>query len=148
MSKSSANPRRYSRGRDGIDASEPLIVYVEVRLDKSDVLVLNDRLNYLMSRRPQSVVDVVGMRRETSKIIATLGVDMGPIKSALAGESERMRDGYDLLWDIWENLPEYSPVFASEPGESDRMAARVLGFAPVQVEQVSGVAPTSVSVTS
>lgn len=128
MSKSSANPRKYSRGKNAIDSNESLMVYVEIRCDKRDILVLNDRLSYLASRRPESVVDVVGLRRETSKIIATLGVDMGPIGNALQGTSEQMKDGYDLLWDMWENLVEFAPVFASEPGQADKKAARALGF--------------------
>lgn len=128
VSKSSANPRKYSRGRDAIDHEESCVVYVEIRCDKRDILVLNDRLTYLASRRPDSVIDVVGLRRETSKIIATLGVDMGPIGTALKATDPQTLDGYDLLWDVWENLVEFAPVFASKPGLADERAARALGF--------------------
>lgn len=130
MSKSSANPRKYSRGKDAIDASEPLVVYVEIRLEKADILTLNDRLEYLASRRPASSISVAGIRRETSKIIVTLAIDMGPIGEALRGDGAQMQDGYDLTFDLWENLVEYAPVFASAPGAAEASAAEALGFAP------------------
>lgn len=130
MSKSSANPRRYSRGKGAIDATEPLVVYIEIRLEKHELPRLNERIEYLASRRPASNIYVAGVRRETSKIIATLGIDMGPIGVALKGDGAQMQDGYDLAFDIWGNMVEYAPVFASAPGEAETSAARVLGLAP------------------
>lgn len=131
MSKSSANPRRYSRGKEAIDATEPLVVFVEIRLEKHDLPRLNERLEYLASRRPASNVYVAGIRRETSKIIVTLGIDMGPIGIALQGDGAQMQDGYDLTFDLWENMVEYAPVFASAPGASEISAAQTLGLAPL-----------------
>lgn len=128
VSKSSANPRRYSRGKDSIDESQPLVVHIEVRCDKAAVATLDGRLRYLMSRWPNSQVDVLGIRREGVGVVATLGVHMGSLQTALSGTSDKLLPGYNLIWDIWVQMPEYTPIFCSPPGETDRAAAEMLGF--------------------
>jgi hypothetical protein len=133
MSKSSANPRKYSRGKDALDPEEPLLVFVEIRVNPDDITTLDSHLRYLLSRRPSAVATVMGIRREANKLIVTLGVDMGPIRAALKGQSPRMQNGYDLLWDIWEQMVDRSPVFASQPAASDMATARRLGFAVADV---------------
>lgn len=128
MSKSSANPRRYSKGRDALDFNEPLIVYVEIRVPPAEIRTIDSHVRYLVSRRASAVVDIVGVRRESDWLIVTLGVDMGPMRAALRGTSARMQHGYDLLWDIWEQMAERSPVLAAPPAPTDRAFARRLGF--------------------
>lgn len=128
MSKSSANPRKYSKGRDALDMTEPLVVYLEIRLAPDDVTSLDAHLKYLVSRRPAAVIDVVGIRRESSVVIATLGIDMGEMRAALRGTTARMQDGYHLLWDIWDQMVERTPVFSAPPGGAEMAMARRLGF--------------------
>lgn len=137
MSKSSANPRRYSRGKDAIDMEQPLIVHIELRCDKAAVATLDGRLRYLMSRYPNSSVDVLGIRREGVGVVATLGVDMGPLQAALSETSPKMLPGYNLIWDIYVQMPEYSPVFCPPPGKADQKAAQMLGFTDLPAEEAS-----------
>jgi len=134
VSKSSANPRRYSRGKDLLDPLEPLVVYVETRMSNKDLESIEARLEYLLSRRPAAVAKVVGVRQELNRVIATIGIDMGPMRAALRGTSQRMLQGYDILRDIWEQMVEYSPVFASPPATSDKETAQALGFAQLEFE--------------
>jgi len=136
MSKSSANPRKYSRGREALDPTEPLIVYIEIRMETQDLKGIESHVRYLMSRRPNAVVSIVGVRRESSKIIVTIGIDMGPMRAALRGTSPRMQHGYDLLWDVWEQMVEYGPVLASPPASADRAMARRLGFRAMDPDDV------------
>jgi hypothetical protein len=128
MSKSSANPRKYSKGKDSLDPNEPLIVYIQLRMEDKDLTKIEPNLRYLASRRPNCVAKVVGVRKEMDKSIVTLGVHMGGIRSALRGTSPRMQHGYDLLWDIWEQLVEYHPVFSAPPGKTDNIYASMIGF--------------------
>lgn len=140
MSKSSANPRRYSRGRAALDPNETLFVYLEIRLEREDLKGIDARLRYLASRRPEAILDVAGVRREANKYILTLSLDMGTMRSALRGTSMQEQVGYDLIWDLFEQLPEFSPVFAASPAATDRVNARNLGLSlnsdPVK-EQIS-----------
>jgi hypothetical protein len=128
VSKSSANPRRYSRGKDAIDATQPVYVHVEIRCDKAAVASMDERLRFLMSRWPGSEVEVVGIRREGVGVVATLGIHMGDMLSALSGTSPKLLPGYKLIWDIWVEMPEYTPVFCAPPGSADIHAAALLGF--------------------
>ena len=128
MSKSSANPRRYSKGKSALDPNETLFVFIEIRLEKEDLKGIDARLRYLASRRPQAVLDVAGVRRESNKYILTLGLDMGTMRSALRGTSVQEQVGYDLIWDLFEQLPEFGPVFAAPPATTDRANARALGL--------------------
>lgn len=128
MSKSSANPRRYSKGKASLDPNEILYVYIEIRLEKEDLKDIDARLRYLASRRPQAVLDVAGVRREANKYILTLSLNMGTMRSALRGSSVQEQVGYDLIWDLFEQLPEFGPVFAAPPAMSDIANARSMGF--------------------
>lgn len=128
MSKSSANPRRYSKGKAALDPNETLFVYIEIRLEREDLQGIDARLRYLASRRPQAVLDVAGVRRESNKYILTLALDMGSMRSALRGTSVQEQVGYDLIWDLFEQLPEFGPVFAAPPAATDRANARSLGL--------------------
>jgi len=134
MSKSSANPRRYSKGKSALDPNETLFVYIEIRLEKEDLSGIDARLSYLASRRPQAILDVAGVRREANKYILTLSLDMGTMRSALRGTSVQEQVGYDLIWDLFEQLPEFSPVFAAPPAPADRANARQLGLSNQEVE--------------
>ena len=136
MSKSSANPRKYSKGRDALDPSEPLIVYVEVRMEVHNLKNIDSHIRYLASRRPAAVAGILGVRKESNRVIVTFGIDMGPMRSALRGTSPRMQHGYDLLWDIWEQMVEYDPVFSSPPASADRAMAHKLGFRFPKVESM------------
>ena len=128
MSKSSANPRRYSKGRAALDPNESLYVYMEIRLERGDLKGIDARLRYLASRRPEAVLDIAGVRREANKFILTLALDMGTMRSALRGTSMQEQVGYDLIWDLFEQLPEFTPVFAAPPSTTDRANARNLGL--------------------
>lgn len=143
MSKSSANPRKYSKGKDALNPAEPLIVYVEVRIPGSDLNIIQSRLDYLLSRRVYAVASVVGVRPESNKTVVTFGVDMGPMRAALRGTSQRMMHGYDLLWDIWEQMIEYSPVFAPPPASSDKSLALDMGFVPAMADYSSLLIPVN-----
>lgn len=128
MSKSSANPRRYSKGKEALNPDEILYVYLEIRLEREDLKGIDARLRYLASRRPQAVLDVAGVRRESNKYILTLSLNMGTMRSALRGTSIQEQVGYDLIWDLFEQLPEFGPIFAAPPARTDRENARALGL--------------------
>lgn len=128
LSKSSANPRRYSKGKEALDPNETLFVYIEIRVGREDIPGLDTRLKYLASRRPEAVLDVVGIRKEANTFITTLAMDMGPMRQALRGTSAQEQVGYDLIWDLFEQLPEFGPVFAAPPAMRDRANARQLGL--------------------
>jgi hypothetical protein len=138
VSKSSANPRRYSKGKEALDPNETLYVYLEIRLEKEDLKGIDARLRYLASRRPQAVLEVAGVRRESNKYILTLGLDMGSMRSALRGTSVQEQVGYDLIWDLFEQLPEFSPVFAAPPARTDRENARTIGLATAHEDSKVG----------
>lgn len=128
MSKSSANPRRYSKGKEGLDVNERLIVYVELRVPRDQINTLDTRVRYLASRRPFAVIDFYGVRNEGPTYVATIGVDMGTMRAALKDESRRLKHGYDLLWDIWDQLYELEPVFAGPPTEEEALIAFDMGL--------------------
>lgn len=121
MSRSTANPRLLARDASQMDPNQPCKVYVDLSLNPKDLDSIAERLRHLVTRRDYVVADIAALRRDPDKgvFIATLEIDMGPLKDALRG-SDRMQDGAALLWEIWESLYDASPRFTGAPSPYDR----------------------------
>lgn len=127
MTKASANPRRYSRGPEGLDENQPLNVYVSITVGTHELKATIGRLEYLAEKYADAELDVVAYRREDAELILTLQIGMGPARQALRGISTQVQAGYALLWDIVRTLFYATPVFVGPPPEAERTNFITLG---------------------
>lgn len=119
MSKTSANPRKYSRGHEHLDPEQNLCVYMSLFLPNHDISPTAGRLTYLGKKHPDAVWRVVELTHDEMETRITVEVDMGPAREALNGEHPQTLAGYAYLWDIAKILFYASPVFASPPHLGD-----------------------------
>lgn len=122
MSKTSPNPRRYSRGKESLDAREPLHVYIELALNPSDLEITIRRVEHLLTQFPAVVVNVASYTREKGRIVIVLDINMGPAKEALLGTSAEVQAGYGFLWAATKTLYYAHPKFCSPPPTHDRLS--------------------------
>lgn len=122
MSKTSPNPRRYSRGKDSLDASEPLHVYVQLIINPADIEVTIQRTEHLLSEYPAAVVSVASYRREKGRILLTLDINMGPAREALNGLSSEVQAGYGFVWALVKTLYYARPRFCPPPPAHERLS--------------------------
>lgn len=115
MTKASANPRRYSRGPEGLNENQTLKVYIALFVQSSDLEATSGRLDYLADKHEEAVVNIVAYGREHGEVMMTLEVDMGPARSALRGQSHQVQAGYAFLWDVAKTLFYTNPVFRWSP---------------------------------
>jgi hypothetical protein len=127
MTKASANPRRYSRGTDGLDENQALKVYLALFAQSGDLEATYGRLDYLADKHEEAVVNIVGYGREHGETMLTLEVDMGPARAALRGQSRQVQAGYAFLWDVAKTLFYANPVFVGPPGDDDVSIANTNG---------------------
>jgi hypothetical protein len=125
MSKTSANPRKYSRGHDHLNPEQNLCVYMSLFLTHNDIAPTAGRLNYLGKKHPDAVWKIVELAYDELETRITVEVQMGPAREALNGEHPQTLAGYAYLWDIAKVLFYASPVFAAPPqlGDEERKAA-------------------------
>lgn len=131
MTKTSANPRRYSKGPEALDPNQPLNVYMLV---KSDVNTLNSvygRLEYLAEKHKDALIDIVSYKDIHGTIYLTLEICMGPARQALRGTSIHLQAGYALLWDIVKTLFNAHPVLANPPSSDERKSVQHVKGLPV-----------------
>lgn len=124
MTQPSANPRRYSRGSDLLDPTQPLSVYFAIQIDDVRLASTVGLIEYLKEQHPDALVNVVGYHREQREIILTVGVNMEEARSALRGQSPALKAGYNFLWDVWTTLFYANPAFCPPPNESEREEAQ------------------------
>lgn len=130
MTKASANPRRYSRGPEGLDPNLPLNVYISVRTDPKNLDATIGRLEYLADKHPDAVFDLVAYTRIQGEIRLTLEVLMGPARQALRGTSPQLQSGYALLWDLVLTLFNNQPILCGPPSAEERASISALGKRP------------------
>lgn len=124
MTKQSANPRRYSKGSAALDPTQPLSVYLALHVGQRDMPSTVARIDYLAEQHPQAIVQLAGIRRESSDIILTLEFAMGPARQALRGQSPSLHAGYDLLWDMVKTLYYAHPVLCGPPHPQERASVQ------------------------
>jgi hypothetical protein len=127
MTKASANPRRYSRGPEGLDPDQPLSVYVQVKVDPESLSQTVERLEYLADKHSGAAVDVASYRHDRGQVILVLEVGMGPARAALRGTGPQVEAGYALLWDLFRTLFYATPVFATPPAAEERASVNQMG---------------------
>ena len=120
MTKASANPRRYSRGPEGLDPELPLSVYMSVRTDAENIEPTLARLEYLVDKHPDAQLALATYHTSHGRTVLTLEVNMGPARQALRGTGTQLQAGYALLWDIVKTLFYAHPVFCSPPSDEER----------------------------
>lgn len=119
MSKTSANPRKYSRGHEHLDPEQELRVYMSLYLSNNDIAPTAGRLTYLGKKHPDAVWRVVELSYDELETVLTVEVQMGPAREALNGEHPQTLAGYAYLWDIAKVLFYASPVFSAPPHLGD-----------------------------
>lgn len=127
VTKASPNPRRYSRGPEGLDPNQQLNVYLSLSVLAAELQPTIDRVEYLASRHPDAIVELAGYRREGETIHFILEVNMGPARSALRGATPHLQAGYSFLWDAVKTLFYSHPVFTNPPTESERARVNLMG---------------------
>lgn len=120
MTKASPNPRRYSRGPEGLDPDQPLKVYMSLRVEQTDLDRAATRLEKLVGEHPSAVIAVVAYRREAERVLLTIEVDMGPARAALRGTGAQAHHGYAFLWALAKAFYYARPVFCAPPSEEER----------------------------
>lgn len=130
MTKTSANPRRYSRGPEGLDPNLPLNVYMLVKTDTKNLTSTYGRLEYLAEKHKNALLDIVCYKEMHGTIYLTLEVCMGPARQALRGTSIHLQAGYALLWDIIKTLFNHQPVLANPPSVEERETVKGLKNLP------------------
>lgn len=127
MTKASANPRRYSKGPEGLDEQQHLKVYIALFVQPGDLEATSGRLDYLADKHEAAVVDLAGYGREQGEIMLTLEINMGPARAALRGQSNQVQAGYAFLWDVVKTLFYANPVFVGPPGEDQTQNVNTMG---------------------
>ncbi len=130
MTKASANPRRYSRGPEGLDPNLPLNVYMSVRVEPQTLDAAIGRLEYLAEKHPAAALDIASYTSSHGRIHLTLEIGMGPARAALRGTGLQLQAGYALLWDIVKTLFYAQPVFCGPPSAEERAYVDSLGVKP------------------
>ena len=120
MTKASANPRRYSRGPEGLDPNQLLHVYLALRVDEEEVKTTIARLDYMKEKHKETELEVVAYRHERGRIVLTVQVTVGPARAALRADTPQLQASYTLLWDIVKTLFYAHPIFVGPPSEEDR----------------------------
>lgn len=115
MTKTSANPRKYSKGIEHLNPEQPLNVYMKLRTNSTDVDLTIARIDLLKEKHPGSVAKVVEQYEEDGDQIIILEVSMGPAREALQGTSQQVNSGYRLLWDVAKTLFYARPIFCPPP---------------------------------
>lgn len=123
MSKTSPNPRRYSRGKDTLDISDSLHIFMQLVIDPIELEVAVQRIEHLLTEYPAAVVSVATHRREYGRIIIVLDISMGPAREALLGLSPEVQAGYGFIWALVKTLYYASPRFCPPPPEHERKTA-------------------------
>lgn len=120
MSRTSPNPRRYSRGKDTLDHNEPLHVYVQLIIVPTELEMTVRRMEHILSEYPAAVVSVASYRREKGRVVLTLDINMGPARGALLGTSSEVQAGYGFIWAVVKTLYYTSPRFCPPPPVTER----------------------------
>lgn len=115
MSKTSANPRKYSRGRELLDPEQELSVFMSLYLTNGEIQSTVKRIAFLGSQHPEASWRVVELSREDVETKITIEIVMGPAREALHGEHPQTLAGYALIWDIAKVLFYATPVFCAPP---------------------------------
>lgn len=115
MSKTSANPRKYSRGKDTLDPEQELSVFMSVYLTGSEIKSTVGRIAYLGKKHSEARWRIVELSKQDIETKITIEIIMGPAREALHGEHPQTLAGYALIWDIAKVLFYASPVFCSPP---------------------------------
>lgn len=125
MSKTSANPRKYSRGAEFLNPEQDLSVYMALYLNQDDIKPTIGRIEYLGKKHREAQWRVVEIQKEDIETRIIVEVTMGPAREALHGEHPQTLAGYALIWDIAKVLFYASPVFCSPPqlGEVEKKKA-------------------------
>lgn len=119
MTQPSANPRKYSKGKN-LDPEAPLYIYLALEITEDDLLTTAKRVEYLTTIHPQADISFAGYHREDGDIILTLGINVGPGHKALRNESSEILPGVHFIFDALKTLYYASPKFCSPPHESER----------------------------
>lgn len=127
MTKASANPRRYSRGPEGLDENQHLKVYLALFVQPHDLEATSGRLDYLADKHEEAVVDLAGYGRENGEVMMTLEINMGPARTALRGQSHQVQAGYAFLWDAVKTLFYANPIFVGPPGDEQTNNVNTMG---------------------
>lgn len=130
MTKTSANPRRYSKGPEALDPNQPLNVYMVIKSDASALNATYGRLEYLAEKHKDALLDIVSYKDIHGTIYLTLEVCMGPARQALRGTSIHLQAGYALLWDIIKTLFNAHPVLANPPSADERKSVNFVKNLP------------------
>lgn len=125
MTKTSANPRKYSRGADKLNPEQPISVYLELKVPLGERTLTIGRLKAVHNRHPQSEFKILEERAEVGDAIIILEVSMGPARAALQGTSEQVNSGYQFIWDMVKTLYYARPIFCAPPhlGDEERQLA-------------------------
>lgn len=115
MTKTSANPRKYSKGIEHLNPEQPLNVYLKLRTNNSDLDLTIARIDLLKDKHNSAKATIVDKYKEDDDSIIILEVSMGPAREALQGTSEQVNAGYKLLWDIAKTLFYARPIFCPPP---------------------------------
>lgn len=126
MTKTSANPRKYSKGADQLNPDQPINVYLELKVPVSDRTLTVGRLQAVATRHPVAEYSIVQEREEVNESILVVKVSMGPARAALQGTSEQVNAGYQFIWDMVKTLYYARPIFCAPPnlGSEERKAAQ------------------------
>lgn len=120
MSRTSPNPRRYSRGKDSLDHNEPLHVFIQLVVVPAELETTVRRIEHLLAEYPAAVVSVASYQREKGRIILILDINMGPARGALLGTSSEVQAGYGFIWAVVKTLYYTSPRFCPPPPIAER----------------------------
>jgi len=125
MSKTSANPRKYSRGHEHLDPEQQLSVFMSLYLPSGDIAPTVGRITYLGKKHPEAVWNIVELSKDEMETKITIEIAMGPARDALNGEHPQTLAGYALIWDIAKVLFYANPVFCAPPhlGDQERLEA-------------------------
>jgi hypothetical protein len=125
MTKTSANPRKYSKGADKLNPEQPINVYLELKVPSNERTLTIGRISAVHNRHKLSEFKIVQERAEAGELIIIVEVSMGPARAALQGTSEQVNAGYQFIWDLVKTLYYARPIFCAPPhlGDEERELA-------------------------
>lgn len=141
MTKLSPNPRRYSRGPQGLDPAQPFHVYFALRVPMRDLTVSFRRIAYVWNLHRGADISIDGYRRDLDDVILTIKANVGPAREALSGDSEKLSAAFDLFWDLARIMFYATPMLVTEPHESEQLHAKELEVSTILSEYVKDAEP-------
>lgn len=122
FSASSANPRKFSRGSDGLNPEQILYIYLQLQVvgTRDDITNTFSLIERYKEEWPQTEADIVAISGDKGIINIIVGVNIGEAQEALNGISEKVASSFGFLNTLVTNMYQYRPIFVPPPTDRER----------------------------